>query len=162
MRTNPPKICTVMTKLGHLATMDHQIPDHYFKSFSRPTLMFNSTVVPLLRDHPVVPTDVVFEEGWSFIRGRKQCKPKHVSSGIVVLNVRWSLIRVVSQEGDYCIPISSIFLVKIYFLNITFNPITIFKVISLSSPALSDASTPSLSPSDESREERELSDASDS
>ena len=61
-----------------------------------------STVVPLLRDHPVVHTKVVFEEGWSFIRGRKQCKPKHVSSGIVVLNVRWSLIRVVSQEGDYC------------------------------------------------------------
>ena len=61
------------------------------------------TVVPLLRDHPVVHTKVVFEEGWSFIRGRKQCKPKHVSSGIVVLNVRWSLIRVVSQEGDYCI-----------------------------------------------------------
>ena len=53
------------------------------------------TVVPLY-------TDVVFEEGQSFIRGRKQCKPKHVSSGIVVLNVRWSLIRVVSQEGDYC------------------------------------------------------------
>ena len=24
-----------------------------------------------------------------------------MSSGIVVLNVRWSLIRVVSQEGDY-------------------------------------------------------------
>ena len=48
-------------------------------------------------------TDVVFEEGWFFIRGRKQCKPKHVSSGIVVLNVRWSLIRVVSQEGDYCV-----------------------------------------------------------
>ena len=45
---------------------------------------------------------VVFEEGWSFIRGRKQCKPKHVSSGVVVLNVRWSLIRVVPQEGDYC------------------------------------------------------------
>ena len=40
----------------------------------------------------MVHTDVVFEEGWSFIRGRKQCKPKHVSSGIVVLNVRWSLI----------------------------------------------------------------------
>ena len=60
------------------------------------------TVVPLLRDHPVVHTDVVFEEGWSFIRGRKQCKPKHVSSGIVVLNVRLSLIRGVSQEGDYC------------------------------------------------------------
>ena len=35
----------------------------------------------------------VFEEGWSFIRGRKQYKPKHVSSGIVVLNVKWSLIR---------------------------------------------------------------------
>ena len=51
----------------------------------------------------MVHTDVVFEEGWSFIRGRKQCKPKHVFSGIVVLNVRWSLIRVVSQEGDYCI-----------------------------------------------------------
>ena len=51
----------------------------------------------------MVHTKVVFEEGWSFIRGRKQCKPKHVSSGIVVLNVRWSLIRVVSQEGDYCI-----------------------------------------------------------
>ena len=50
----------------------------------------------------MVHTKVVFEEGWSFIRGRKQCKPKHVSSGIVVLNVRWSLIRVVSQEGDYC------------------------------------------------------------
>ena len=29
-------------------------------------------------------------------------QPKHVSSGIVVLNVRWSLIRVVSQERDYC------------------------------------------------------------
>ena len=53
----------------------------------------HNTVVPLLRDHPVVHTKVVFEEGWSFIRGRKQCKPKHVSSGIVVLNVRWSLIR---------------------------------------------------------------------
>ena len=66
------------------------------------------TVVPLLRDHPVVHTDVVFEEGWSFIRGRKQCKPKHVSSGIVVLNVRWSLIRVVSQEGDYCIGIHNL------------------------------------------------------
>ena len=26
-----------------------------------------------------------------------------LSSGIVVLNVRWSLIRGVSQEGDYCI-----------------------------------------------------------
>ena len=26
--------------------------------------------------------------------------PKHVSSGIVVLNVMWSLIRGVSQEGD--------------------------------------------------------------
>ena len=63
----------------------------------------NNTVVPLLRDHPVVHTKVVFEEGWFFIRGRKQCKPKHVSSGIVVLKVRWSLIRVVSQEGDYCI-----------------------------------------------------------
>ena len=60
------------------------------------------TVVPLLRDHPVVHTKVVFEEGWSFIRGRKQCKPKQVSSGIVVLNARWSLIRGVSQEGDYC------------------------------------------------------------
>ena len=60
------------------------------------------TVVPLLRDHPVVHTKVVFEEGWSFIRGRKQCKPMHVSSGIVVLNVRWSLIRGVSQEGNYC------------------------------------------------------------
>ena len=55
----------------------------------------------------MVHTDVVFEEGWPFIRGRKQCKPKHVSSGIVVLNVRWSLIRVVSQEGDYCIYIIS-------------------------------------------------------
>ena len=52
-------------------------------------LVYN-TVVPLLRDHPVVHTKVVFEEGWSFIRRRKQCKPKHVSSGIVVLNVRWS------------------------------------------------------------------------
>ena len=50
----------------------------------------------------MVHRKVVFEEGWSFIRGRKQCKPKHVSSGIVVLNVRWSLIRGVSQEGDYC------------------------------------------------------------
>ena len=50
----------------------------------------------------MVHTKMVLEEGWSFIRGRKQCKPKHVSSGIVVLNVRWSLIRVVSQEGDYC------------------------------------------------------------
>ena len=46
------------------------------------------TVVPLLRDHPAVHTKVVFKEGWSFIRGRKQCKPKHVSSGIVVLSVR--------------------------------------------------------------------------
>ena len=43
----------------------------------------------------MVHTKVVFEEGWSFIRGKKQCKPKHVSSGIVVF-------RVVSQEGDYC------------------------------------------------------------
>ena len=51
----------------------------------------------------MVHTKVVFEEGWSFIRGRKQCKPMHVSSGIVVLKVRWSLIRVVSQDGDYCI-----------------------------------------------------------
>ena len=42
---------------------------------------------------------VVFEEGWSFIRGRKQCKPKHVSSGLVVLNVRWSLIRGLSRGG---------------------------------------------------------------
>ena len=50
----------------------------------------------------MVHTKVVFEEGWSFIRERKQCKPKHVTSGIVVLNVRWSLIRVVSQERDYC------------------------------------------------------------
>ena len=66
------------------------------------TGLVSDTVVPLLRDHPVVHTKVVFEEGWSFIRGRKQCKPKHVSSGIVVLNERWSLIRVVSQEGDYC------------------------------------------------------------
>ena len=60
------------------------------------------TVVPFLR--PSCGT-----HGWrslkkgTFIRGRKQCKPKHVSSGIVVLNVRWSLIRGVSQEGDYCI-----------------------------------------------------------
>ena len=39
------------------------------------------------------------------MRGRKQCKPKHVSSGIVILNVLWSLIRGGgggSQEGDYC------------------------------------------------------------
>ena len=27
------------------------------------------TVVPLLRDHPVVHAMEVFEEGWSFIRG---------------------------------------------------------------------------------------------
>ena len=47
--------------------------------------IYVGTVVPLLRDHPVVHTKVVFEEGWSFIRGRKQCKPKHVSSGIVVV-----------------------------------------------------------------------------
>ena len=59
----------------------------------------------------MVHTKVVFEEGWSFIRGRKQCKPKHVSSGIVVLNVRWSLIRVVSQGGDYCIVIIVIILI---------------------------------------------------
>ena len=51
-------------------------------------LLANSTVVRWLS-----------YEGW-FIRGRKQCKPKHVSSGIVVLNVMWSLIRRVSQEGD--------------------------------------------------------------
>ena len=70
------------------------------------------TVVPLLRDHPVVHTDVVFEEGWSFIRGRKLCKPKHVSSGIVVLNVRWFFIRVVSQEGDYCTSIKNYFFYK--------------------------------------------------
>ena len=50
----------------------------------------------------MVHTKVVFEEGWSFIRGRKQCKRMHVSAGIAVLNVRWSLIMVVSQEGDYC------------------------------------------------------------
>ena len=50
----------------------------------------------------MVHTKVVVEEWWSFIRGTKQCKPKHVSAGIVVLNVRWSLIRVVSQEEDYC------------------------------------------------------------
>ena len=56
----------------------------------------------------MVHTKVVFEEGWSFIRGWKQCKPKHVSSGIVVLNVRWSLIRGVSQEGDYCTSVWSI------------------------------------------------------
>ena len=36
---------------------------------------------------------VVFEEKWSLIRGQKQCRPKHESSGIVVLNVRWSLVR---------------------------------------------------------------------
>ena len=47
----------------------------------------------------MVHTKVVFEEGWSFIRGRKQCKPKHVSSGIVVLNVRWSFIRGFLKRG---------------------------------------------------------------
>ena len=57
-------------------------------------IMNYNTVVPLLRDHPVVHTKVVFEEGWSFIRGRKQCKPKHVSSGIVVL-----LCEVVFDQG---------------------------------------------------------------
>ena len=56
----------------------------------------------------MVHTKVVFEEGWSFIWGRKQCKPKHVSAGIVVLNVRWSLIRVVSQEGDTVVESSSL------------------------------------------------------
>ena len=65
----------------------------------------------------MVHTKVVFEEGWSFIRGRKQCKPKHVSSGIVVLNVRWSLIRGggggVSQEGDYCSLLSDNILISI-------------------------------------------------
>ena len=55
---------------------------------------------------------VVFEEGWSFIRGRKQCKPKQVSSGIVFFNVRWSLIRVVSQEGDYCMEVYSWIMAK--------------------------------------------------
>ena len=75
---------------------------HSNESTQNYALLNSNTVVPLLRDHPVGHTDVVFEEGRSFIRGRKQCKPKHVSSGIVVLNVRWSLIRVVSQEGDYC------------------------------------------------------------
>ena len=42
----------------------------------------------------MVHTKVVFEEGWSFIRGRKQCKPKHVSSGIVV---RGGLLYTVSM-----------------------------------------------------------------
>ena len=59
----------------------------------------SNTVVPLLRDHPVVHTKVVFEEGWSFIRERKQCKPKHVSSGIVVLNVRLKCEVVFDQDG---------------------------------------------------------------
>ena len=58
-----------------------------------------ATVVPLLRDHPAVHTKVVFEEGLSFIWGRKQCKPKQVSSVIVVLNVRWSLIRGSLKRG---------------------------------------------------------------
>ena len=31
--------------------------------------------------------------------GRKQSKPKHVSSGIVVVNVRWSLIRESLKRG---------------------------------------------------------------
>ena len=69
------------------------------------------TVVPLLRDHPVVHTKVVFEEGWSFIRGRKQCKPKHVSSGIVVLNVRWSLIRGSLKRG------TTVYLLLVYNYN---------------------------------------------
>ena len=64
----------------------------------------------------MVHTKVVFEEGWSFIRGRKQCKPKHVSSGIVVLNVRWSLMRVVSQERDYCITLMSLITQTLTFL----------------------------------------------
>ena len=37
------------------------------------------------------------------MKGRKQCRPKRVSSGLVVLNVWWSSIMGVSQEGDYCI-----------------------------------------------------------
>ena len=40
------------------------------------------TVFPLLKTALWFTQMVVSEEGWSFIRGRKQCKPKHVSSGI--------------------------------------------------------------------------------
>ena len=50
---------------------------------------FAPTVVSLLRDHPVVHTKVVFEEGWSFIRKKKK---DHLCVNH----------RVVSQEGDYC------------------------------------------------------------
>ena len=83
-------------KLHHLAIVTKR--EYCLLIFGN--LTAKGSVVPLLRDHPVVHTKVVFKEGWSFIRGRKQCKPKHVSSGILVLNVRWYLIRVVSQEGD--------------------------------------------------------------
>ena len=43
-------------------------------------------------------------------------QPKHVSSGIVVLNVRWSLIRVVSQEMDYCMT-QSLNLLVLFFIH---------------------------------------------
>ena len=40
------------------------------------------------------------KRGGPSLGGEKQCKPKHVSSGIVVLNVRWSLIRVGPSRGE--------------------------------------------------------------
>ena len=80
-----------------ITSMYGNISTRCFKDSAEPC-----TVVPLLRPPCGSHRCRSLKRG-SFIRGRKQCKPKHVSSGIVDLNVMWSLIRRVSQEGDYCI-----------------------------------------------------------
>ncbi len=62
-----------------------------------------TTVVPLLRDHPLVPGNCGLTRGVDFHQGDNIMQSYTLAYLEVVLKARWSLIRVVSQEGDYCI-----------------------------------------------------------
>jgi len=52
-----------------------------------------------LRDYPLVLGNGGIKRGMAFITGTIQCKVKLIVHLDMVLNMKWSIISVVSQEG---------------------------------------------------------------
>ena len=70
-------------------------------------LLFPYTVEPVLKDHPIGHENMVSQDRWSLVTGQFTLKSRVFCPKLLVLQERWSLLAVVSQDRFYCTSIAA-------------------------------------------------------
>ncbi len=59
---------------------------------------------PVLKDHPIDHKNMVSQDRWSLVTGSYTLECRTFCQKLVVLQNKWSLMAVVSQDRFHCIP----------------------------------------------------------